>query len=133
MCNEKVDEVQCFKYLGVHLDNHFTFVPHAQKVAAKVNSFTGVLWRCRSFIPQSLAHTLYLSLIELHFLNGCIHYDGGSVLARQILKTSRNKALRAVLNVEPRYPKESLHNYLHEPYVADICKYHTSCFAYRGL
>ena len=69
------------------------FVPHAQKVAAKVKSCTSALWRCRSFIPQSLAHTLYSSLIEPHYIYGCIHYDGGSTQALKILQTSQNKAL----------------------------------------
>ncbi len=133
MSGQHVEDVNCFKYLGVHLDSHLTFVPHAQKVAAKVKACTSTLWRCRSFIPQSLAHSLYSSLIEPHYIYGCIHYDGGSAQAKKILQTSQNKALRAVLCVEPRYPTGQLHATLSEPYVADICKYHTSCFAYRGL
>ena len=132
MMGQEVEEVDCFKYLGVNLDSHLTFVQHAQKVASKVNSCTSALWRCRSFIPQSLAHTLYSSLIKPHYLYGCIHYDGGSIQARHILQTSQNKALRAVLNVEPRFLTGSLHNYLQEPFISDICKYHTCCFAYRS-
>ena len=29
MSGEKVEEVRCFKYLGMHLHSHLTFVPHA--------------------------------------------------------------------------------------------------------
>ena len=50
-----------------------------------------------------------------------------------MVQTAHNKALRAVLNVENRYPTELLHTSLEGPCISDICKYHTCCFAYRGI
>ncbi len=114
--NESVEEVDHFKYLGLNLDRNLNFEYHANKVANKVKSCTSALWRCRSFIPQPLAHTLYSSLIEPHFTYADVHYDGCSAKASNILQVAQNKALRAVLAVEPRYPTKQLHLQLNVPY-----------------
>ena len=91
------------------------------------------LMRCRSFIPMGLAKDLYSSLIDPHFVYGCIHYDGCSAKAANALQISQNKALRAVLAVDPRYPRASLHQELNIPNLATCRKYYTVCSAYKGL
>ena len=94
---------------------------------------TAALWCCRSFILRSPAQSLYTSLIKPHFLYGCVHYDGSSVNAINSIQIAQNKALRAVMNVEPRYPTNVLHRTLRVPYIFDLCHYNTACFAYWGL
>ncbi len=134
MLGQHVDEVDCFKYMGVNLDSHLTFVPHTQNVASKVHSCTCVpfgnvvlsfhkAWHTR-FVPASQNHTFCMAAFIMM---------GALCRHAKILQISQNKAFRAVLKVEPRYPTEQLHRYLHKPYIADICKYHTCCLAYRSL
>ncbi len=102
MNDQSVEEVGQFKYLGLNLDPNLNFECHANKVANKVKSCMSALWRYRSFIPLNLAQSLYTSLIEPHFTYGAIHYDGCSAKAASTLQTAQNKALHAVLAVEPR-------------------------------
>ncbi len=37
MHNQDIEEIDCFKYLGLHLDSNLNFEQHAQKVTNKVN------------------------------------------------------------------------------------------------
>ncbi len=133
MDNNNIEEIDQFKYLGLNLDSNLNFEHHAQKVTSKVKSCTAALWKCRHFIPLDLAKNLYTSLIEPHFVYGCIHYDGCSVRAAKQLQVAQNKALRAVLSVDSRYSASQLHSDLGIPYLQDTRKYHTLCFAYRGV
>ena len=117
----------------MYLDSHLSFEQHTQKVTNKVKSCTAALWHCRQFILLDLAKRLYTSLIEPHFVYGCIHYDGCSVKAAKQLQVSQNKALRAVRAVDNCYLTTTLHSEVEVPYLQDSCKYHILCFAYRGL
>ena len=133
MNNQPVEEVNQFKYLGLHLDSHLNFEVHANKIAGKVRSCTAAMWRCRQFIPLELAKSLYTSLIEPHFIYGCVHYDACSVKAANTLQAAQNKALRSVLSVNHMYSSSKLHAKLQIPTLKDSRLYHTVCFAYKGI
>ena len=62
----------------------------------------------RNYISEALAHDLYRSLTELHFLYADIVYDGGSKSALQNLQVSQNNALRVIKNVDKRYSVAAL-------------------------
>ena len=53
-----------------------SFKNHIDRTYSKVRSRTGILWRMRNVISQSLALDLYHSLIEPHFTYGDTIYDG---------------------------------------------------------
>ena len=71
--------------------------------------------------------------MEPHFIYACSHYDGCSAKASGILQTAQNKALRAVLGVDPRYSATMLHKCLNIPLLSDSRKYHTVSMTYRGI
>ncbi len=133
MNHQSVDEVSNFKYLGLNLDCHLNFETLADIVASKVRSYTAAMLRCRHFIPLDLAKSLYTSLIEPHFIYGCVHYDGCSAKAANTLQMAQNKALRSVLSVNHMYSASQLHSDLQIPTLKDSRRYHTVCFAYKGL
>ena len=61
------------------------------------------------------------------------YHDGCSSKAAKQLQVAQNKALRAVLSVDSRYSTTSLHAETGVPYLQDSRKYHTLCFAHRGM
>ena len=62
-----------------------------------------------------------------------MHYDGCSAKVANALQILQNKALRAVLAVDPRYSSASLHQELNIPNLASSRKYYTVCSTYKGL
>ncbi len=131
--DEYIVQTDEYKYLGIWLDPHLSFKSHVTKTCAKVKSRTGLLWRMRNVISQSLALDLYKSLIEPHFTYGDTIYDGCSTTLKHKLQTSQNLALRAVMNVDPFYPSMALHEKLHCDWLDIQRARHCSNMAYKGL
>ncbi len=108
----EIEQVDTFKYLGIHLDSFLTFDCHIDALSSKVKQRTRLLWKMRSFIPQELALELYGSLIEPLFIYCCHLYDGCSRYNRNRLQVLQNNALRAVMMVNSRFSATDLHNTL---------------------
>ena len=105
----QIEQVSNFKHLGLTVDSHLTFTEHCNTICKRVDQWTGLLWRIRNFIPESLALHLYKSLIHPHFLY-CAHWCDGCNLGNQRhLQVSQNNALHAVLQAPPRSSTEQLH------------------------
>ena len=94
---------------------------------------TGILWRMRNVISQSLALDLYKSLIEPHFTYGDMVYDGCSTTLKHKLQSSQNLALRAVMNVDPFYPSTALHEKIQCDWLDVQRARHCSNMVYKGL
>ncbi len=62
-----------------------------------------------SFILESIAKDLYTSLIHPHFNYGDIIYDACTQQDQAKLQIHQIIALRAIKNVEPRFPTQHLH------------------------
>ncbi len=131
--NGTVVQTEEYKYLGIWLDPQLNFKTHVNKTCAKVKSRTGLLWRMRNVISQSLAMDLYQSLIEPHFTYGDMIYDGCGVASKHKLQVQQNQALRAVLNVDQFYPSVALHDKLKCEWLDVQRSRHCSNMAYKGL
>ena len=131
--DEYVTQTDEYKYLGLWLDPHLSFESHISKTCAKIKSRTGLLWRMRNVISQSLALDLYKSLIELHFTYGDTVYDGCNTMMKHKLQTTQNSALHAVMNVDPFYPSTTLHEKLQCDWLDVQRARHCSSMAYKGV
>ncbi len=104
----EIENVDNFKYLGVTLDGHLTFVANVIKVRAKVDQRTGLLWCVRTFISKDLALNLYKTLIHPMFSYCNYIYDGCALTTARFLQIVQNNTLRAVMHVEARFSTELL-------------------------
>ena len=106
---EAIECVAGMKYLGLQIDKHLSFESHINMVCGKLSARPGLLWRIGSFIPQTLAKSLYLSLIYPHLLYRNFALDGASQTLKQRLQVQQNKAMRAVLKHDYLYPSAQLY------------------------
>ena len=114
----ELTQVNKIKYLGLHIDCHLTFEDHVSNMCGKISSRTKLMWRIRNFIPQSLALTLYKSLIAPHFMYYSFILDGINESLKNKLQCHQNAALRAAKNVDMSYSTTRL---LTELKVDSVC------------
>ncbi len=108
----EIEQVDNYKYLGLHLDTHLSFDKHIDIIGSKIKQRTRLLWKMRSFIDQNLALDLYNSLIEPMFIY-CSHlYDGTTKFNQNRLQVLQNQALRAVMKVNSRFSATEMHETL---------------------
>ena len=65
--NDLLENVDCFKYLGIWLDRSLTWSANTDKLVSKVNKRVGLLRRVRNVLPQRSLNLLYKSLIVPNF------------------------------------------------------------------
>ncbi len=126
-----IEQVSSFKYLGIHLDPLLSFDAHVDALSSKVKQRTRLLWKMRSFIPETLALDLYCSLIEPLFIYCCHLYDGCTKYNQHRLQILQNNALRAVKKVNMRYSATSLHDELSVEWLDTYRKQYTCTEAYK--
>jgi len=61
----KIERVNCFKYLGVHLDSNLDFNFHFQQILKKLNQVKGCLKHFRKFVT----FPVYVTLFKTYFLS----------------------------------------------------------------
>ena len=92
----EINRVHSVKSLGVHIDEHFTWSVHIDKLCKKIASAIGVLKRIRPFITTNRAVQVYKALIQPHFDYCCSVWDGfGDTLSCKLQKL-QNRAARVI-------------------------------------
>ena len=82
-----VKQVTHAKSLGVHIDQNLSWNMHIKELAKKIASGIGALKRVRQFVPVSVLHTIFNSLVQPHFNYCCVVWDNcGKTLATKLQK-----------------------------------------------
>ena len=72
-----IEFVANFKYLGIHIDNKLTFIPHIHHVIKKLTSAGYVLAKCRNFLPRHILVLLFNAIGLSHINFGAVIYLAG--------------------------------------------------------
>ena len=97
--NQKIDPVNTYKYLGLHLQSNLKWNDHIQHISRKVSSLLGPLIKCSYVLPQSTRLKLYYSYVYPHLtLYNEIWCDGknNSNYLFQHVKKIQNKFIRTI-------------------------------------
>ena len=68
----EIEKVSNFNFLGVILDECFTWRPHIDKLAIKLSTNAGILNKLKNLLPSFIMKTLYLSLSHSHLNYGIL-------------------------------------------------------------
>ena len=68
----KINKVETVKSLGVHIDKHFSWSVHIEKITKKIASAMGALIHIRPFITTKTAVQVYQALMQPHFDYRCL-------------------------------------------------------------
>ena len=73
---EPVKRVDCFKYLGMHVDRSLKFNTQVDALKAKLSQLCGIAYRLRKFMNLQSAKNFYFSCVQSS-LNYCLAVWGG--------------------------------------------------------
>ena len=89
-----LERVNQIKYLGVTLDDQFTWKAHIQYVRKKLSSSCGILSKLRHYIDVETLKKVYFALFQSHLQYAIICWGSANKSDIQPLKIIQNRAMR---------------------------------------
>lgn len=95
-----LDRVSTIKYLGVLLDEEFTWKPHIDSLCKKLSKSCHILYKCRQYFEIDTLRTIYYSTFQSH-LTYCIECWGNTFSSYiQPLSVIQKRAIRLITSSE---------------------------------
>ena len=97
--HQKVEVVQCFKFLGVHLDASLSFQHHFKLLHDKLCRSTYIIQSLSRFLPSICLHIMYFAYYHSHILY-CLHiwYPLLSTSFQDCLYKVQKRVIRSLCN-----------------------------------
>ena len=73
--NTTLEQVNCFKRLGMYLDDRMTWETHINHIASVANRKIGIIWKINQQYPRKCSETFYTSYVRPILDYGCSVYD----------------------------------------------------------
>ena len=128
--NDLLENVDCFKYLGIWLDPSLTWSNNTDKLVSTVNKRIGLLRRVRNVLPKHTLNLLYKSLVVPHFDYCDVVWGNACKTYLLRLDKLQNAAGKIILGLPRRYPTELLLNTLGWQKLHDRCSSHLNVMVY---
>lgn len=106
---EVIEEVDCIKYLGLHIQNNLAWDKHIKQLKAKTSRGIGLLYKFKNKFKQETKFLLYRSLIESYYNYMPIVYGFNNSTQLKSLQRMQNKSLRIVANLPATYSTVTLY------------------------
>lgn len=94
--NQVIEKVNCFKYLGIHLDPTLSWVYQINHIEKKLAPLCGILWRVSTFVPRHVLLKFYFAFIhsQLNHLVSVWGYASSTSLNK--IRTLQNRCLKTI-------------------------------------
>ena len=113
-------------FLGICVDNKLNFSSHIQNICSKLSKSTGIFYKLKHYVPQSVLIQLYYSLIYPYLIYGNILWGSTYTTHLKPLEVMQKKIIRAITNSPYNAHTTSLFKLLKILKLHDI---HTFCIA----
>ena len=74
---EIIDKVNHFKFLGVIIDSHLSWMDHVQHIRKKISKWIGILYKTKDYLKSDTLLTLYYSFVYPYLIY-CIEVWGAT-------------------------------------------------------
>ena len=95
---ERIDNVQFTKYLGVQVDNNLNWKGHIKALSTKISRAIVFLKHAKNFLPQDTLKTLYSGIVEPHFGYCCSVWGKCGATEKNHLQKLQKRAARVLTN-----------------------------------
>ena len=99
-CDNNIEWVDEFKYLGLTITNKLSFSKHIDRVSLNVSRITGIFTNLRSVVPLDILFKLFYALAYPHLINHIVIWGSAPASHLKVLITSLNNMLRVILGVK---------------------------------
>ena len=123
VANSCLKRTKTVKYLGILIDENLKFKSHINKVSGICSRNLGILYRARYLLTRDLLILLYNSLVQ-PYLMYCSHIWGSNYpTTLKPIVTVQKRAIRLIMNKEPRTSTSPLFRELRMLKFNDLVKY----------
>ena len=95
---ERIDNVQFTKYLGVQVDNNLNWKGHIKALSIKISRGISFLKHAKNFLTQGTLKTLFSGIVEPHFRYCCSVWGKCGATEKNHLQKLQNRAARILTN-----------------------------------
>ena len=128
--NDKIDQVNSTKFLGIEVDSHLTWNVHITKIERLISSAIGVLSRIKFKLSKKLALMVYNSIILPHLNYGNLIWASNYKTKLMRLYILQKRALRICSNSKRSTSSDILFKLCNTLDIFDINKMHSANFMY---
>ena len=106
MNNDKLQEKDYTKYLGIIIDRKLNWKQHVSQTKLRLSK--GILYRLRSYVTKSTLISLYFAFIQSNTNYCLLNWGSAPESSLKSITTSLNKAVRVICFKDNRYNASSL-------------------------
>ena len=130
---ERIDNVQNVKYLGIQVDSNLIWKGHIKALSTKISRAIGFLKHAKSFLTQNTLKTLYTSIVEPHFRYCCSGWENCGETETSLLQRLQNRAAKILTNSNYDADASSLLNTLRLRTIRDLIDTEISTMVFKAL
>ena len=126
-----LDDVQCTKYLGVHIDKTLDWKKHIQEVSKKISRSLGMIKYAKRFLPFESLKNLDTGLVDPHFRYCCAVWGVCGLTEIQQLQKLQNRAARIITGSNYDAPSKPLIKGLGWKTIEDLIQYESQLIVFK--
>ena len=131
--NSQLTRVDQCTFLGVILDDKFTWIPHIKSISNKISKGIGILKRAKNHLYDDTILVLYNSLIKPHFQYCITCWGNTSLFNLNRLFLLQKKIVRVLTKSEFRAHSKPLFDTLDIMDIHQLRRYFVGVFVYKCL
>ena len=128
--NNVLEQADHTKFLGVYIDQHLTWKPHVNFIAAKISKSVGLLYKAKYYLPSTSLLTLYYALIYPYLTYCNLIWASTYVTNLQRIYLLQKRAVRAISEADYKASSKPLFANLKILDVFSIYSLQVSSFMY---
>ena len=115
-----ITRVNSYKYIGLILDSHLSWVPHVNSICEKLNKYFGIFCYIRNKIPRCLLRQVYFSTVFPHVNYGLELFGTCAKKTLHKLQVKQNQLLKVLSHTDRLYPTDDLHSNFNIMKISDL-------------
>ena len=133
MAIQCLEQVSCFKYLGIFIDSNLSWHEHIDYICDKVSENINIMTKIKHILGKQCLINIYYSLVYPYLIYGCLLWGNISDSPLSQLIRLQNKVVTIMNDVPLRDPITPHYVNLSLLKFRDIVKLYTCLFMYEHI